>query len=114
VDKYNIIVKEKIGNKIFLRLDPPFKSSSTVRLADCYPSCLTALLSIYDVLYEDISLGHFGSEYEALYEAAIEEISREISKDRFNIRLIKYTNDFFDRHGIDLVASELNIGRPIL
>ncbi|ADB58799.1 hypothetical protein [Archaeoglobus profundus] len=94
-----IVVGKRVGDQVYYRLDPPFKEEA--RPLDCYPNCLTALISIYDVLYES-GLGAF-STYKEFYEAACDWFNRKI-KEGYTEKYVDYTNRFLRMNGIDFKA----------
>ena len=97
-----IVVGKRVGNQIYYRLDPPFKRMG--RPLDCYPNCLTALLSIYNVLY-GFDLGVFNT-YEEFYESAYEWFCGKIMGGCTE-RYVDYTNRFLRMNDIDLKAKQI-------
>ena len=101
-----IKVGKRIGNQVYYFIDPPFKMAG--KPFDCYPNCLTALLSVYHILY-GFELGVFNS-YNDLYEDAQKWFYERI-KEGFSNRYKDYTNRFFYKKGINLNATLIRAGK---
>lgn len=99
-----IISRLRSGEKEYPYVNPPFKMlSNKVVLHDCLPNCLTALLSIYEVMY-GFDLGEYSGNYEDLYSDLSENL------DNSSHRFFDSINSFLKDKNLGLTMRQGTFG----